>query len=588
MVKIEIYPYHFDIGTIILTDKYYIVCNKNGKTEQINILNPKKNNIHNKKLDNNNDDDEQLEYILMGDVEFSPNSIEKNYTHFLESGVPRKEQFKLNGGLYPDNTFALGFFTAIVIFGSHFSFNLNGFEIKQSKEHYLRQRFFSIFEIGNSPFLKSLGPHDFIDTYYPASHIRIYNGKLGLSSHHGIHGNKAKSIHIHNLIIKDFEVAGIAFNGSSSLHIHDIYIPHCLLDIPVLGTWSTGLFLYPYLKELVRKDKYYHILIGERIVYADVLLKELMHIYNQVYREIIHTNKTKNLLFSNIKKLPIGTIYGIIIHQNGVAVNGFPIDNDKTTLTHELENIYIENIKANILEIPTLSSDIKKHIDDISNTNESSLQIENTYTPNNIISDVVGSVLQTQNVNTIDDMGFYKGNLISNIQLIIGKAVSYGFQFRKELSVKRNKINKEVIDWVEMNKKIVDTNLFYVFQGDNMHHVIKGIFGIRMDCDNQSSLKKIKISNIENHTEHKGFTIHDMKGIHYDEITNEDIKYIYDEYTNQKKKSHSKATLIENQMGYVRGLSIRNSNKTKLYKIEMESLFSKQNQIIFIDKYNTK
>lgn len=42
MVKIEIYPYHFDIGTIILTDKYYIVCNKNGKTEQINILNPKK------------------------------------------------------------------------------------------------------------------------------------------------------------------------------------------------------------------------------------------------------------------------------------------------------------------------------------------------------------------------------------------------------------------------------------------------------------------------------------------------------------------------------------------------------------------
>ena len=137
-----------------------------------------------------------------------------------------------------------------------------------------------------------------------------------------------------------------------------------------------------------------------------------------------------------------------------MAVNGFPTDNDNTTLTHELENIYIENIKSNIIEIPTLSSDIKKHVDDISNTNEPSLQIENTYTPNNIISDVVGSVLQTQNVNTIDDMGFYKGNLISNIQLIIGKAVSYGFQFRKELSVKRNKINKEVIDWVEINKHL--------------------------------------------------------------------------------------------------------------------------------------
>ena len=99
MVKIEIYPYHFDKGSIILTDKYYIVCNENGKTEQINIVNNKNNNIHNKKFDtdNDNDDDEQLEYILMDDVEFSQNSIEKNYTHFLESGVPRKEQFKLNG-----------------------------------------------------------------------------------------------------------------------------------------------------------------------------------------------------------------------------------------------------------------------------------------------------------------------------------------------------------------------------------------------------------------------------------------------------------------------------------------------------------
>ena len=46
--------------------------------------------------------------------------------------------------------------------------------------------------------------------------MHIKNGTLGKSSHHGIHGNNMSNILIENLLIEDFEVAGIALNGGET------------------------------------------------------------------------------------------------------------------------------------------------------------------------------------------------------------------------------------------------------------------------------------------------------------------------------------------------------------------------------------
>ena len=102
----------------------------------------------------------------------------------------------------------LGFFAAIIIECSNVILDLNGHEIKMSPAFYLRQRFYSHIELGSAPFVPRVGPHDYIN-FISAQNVQIKNGTLGLTSHHGIHGNLAKNITIENLHIKDFEVGGL-------------------------------------------------------------------------------------------------------------------------------------------------------------------------------------------------------------------------------------------------------------------------------------------------------------------------------------------------------------------------------------------
>ena len=56
---------------------------------------------------------------------------------------------------------------------------------------------------------------------------------------------------IYNLLIRDFEVAGIALNGSKDVEIKNVKIKSNRQKIPVLGIWSTGRFLLPYLEYLI-------------------------------------------------------------------------------------------------------------------------------------------------------------------------------------------------------------------------------------------------------------------------------------------------------------------------------------------------
>jgi hypothetical protein len=86
------------------------------------------------------------------------------------------------------NAYGLGFFTAIAIAAPDVKLFLNGFTIEQSAEHALMQRFFSIIELADAPFIKSVGPAQFVsgEALVPASNVEILGpGTLGRSSHHG-------------------------------------------------------------------------------------------------------------------------------------------------------------------------------------------------------------------------------------------------------------------------------------------------------------------------------------------------------------------------------------------------------------------
>jgi hypothetical protein len=55
-------------------------------------------------------------------------------------------------------------------------------------------------------------------TLKTANNVIIRNGKLGLSSHHGIRGLFNKNIQLENIEVRDFEVAGILLSGKIFLY----------------------------------------------------------------------------------------------------------------------------------------------------------------------------------------------------------------------------------------------------------------------------------------------------------------------------------------------------------------------------------
>ena len=163
-------------------------------------------------------------YKLSENIIFSPNenlyssSKSTDKYNLLDNYKPTK-----NHKNYPIPPYQFGFFAAITVESSNVIIDLNNFTIEQDKMHYINQRFFSLIELNETPFIKNQGPSNFGEISYN-NYIYIKNGKLGLTSHHGIHGNGNKNILIEDLDISNFEVAAIALNGSENCVINKVNI----------------------------------------------------------------------------------------------------------------------------------------------------------------------------------------------------------------------------------------------------------------------------------------------------------------------------------------------------------------------------
>lgn len=141
-------------------------------------------------------------YVMCEDIIFNPDEI--NLTTDTK---------------YTSNkAYRMGFFAAITVECDDVVIDLQGHTIRQSYEHYFKQRFFSVIELGSSPFISEQGPAlvNQKATEYPymsSSNCMIINGTIGLSSHGGIHGNNNTNILLQQLTIQDFETTGIQLNG---------------------------------------------------------------------------------------------------------------------------------------------------------------------------------------------------------------------------------------------------------------------------------------------------------------------------------------------------------------------------------------
>lgn len=411
-------------------------------------------------------------YLIMSDITFDPVEL-----------FPTPDNIKYPNGMGKEGVgpYSLGFFAAITIECEDVILDLNYKTIKQSKKHHLQQRFFSVIELAESPFIHKQGPHKFTDkAIKSASRCMIINGTLGRSSHHGIHGNNNLGITICNVDIKDFEVAGIALNGCKDSIITDVTIGP--ISIPsVISTFSQSIFAAKELQKIVKNDCT-ETFLGKT---PKKVFDTLQDAITKTERAILFNEGSEDPLFisDNIKLGYDGNAYGLVLNVNGVAVNELPSERAETAEGNT--NIFLYNIK--ITEIKTAAKEIVA----LSNESEIDVSIEAYGTKSQV--GIFGAILDITNILNPDHT--YKSNALSDALFIIDRCKN------------RNKISSEVFDWAEgiikfedIVKKTQDdeTGLYFRLGGDSMSHVMKGTMGIFISCGEGVFGEKITISNVTN------------------------------------------------------------------------------------------
>ncbi|CEM09923.1 unnamed protein product [Vitrella brassicaformis CCMP3155] len=315
---------------------------------------------------------------------------------------------------YPVSKFYLGFFSAITIETSGVWLDLNGHTIKQSDEHYLKQRFFSCIELNDGPFELNGGVSslnlEVNDKLYNdpslehprpggqpspplkernsvpkvASKTLISNGILGLSSHAGIHSNGAYDIVVSNLEVRDFEVTGIQCNGAKRVVIQHTQIGPSSKRVPVRGFYSAARFVDHYVNRLIpmgfsREGPQFADLLRDTISYADrpdqqmviqdvfARLRAGLHLFERQRTPV--SDEDEKLLneakywFDNPSGLPDGgSMYGILLHRLGGAVDehGQPKENyydgtsPRVTKDVTLLDVKIVGLTNNPVNVPSL------------------------------------------------------------------------------------------------------------------------------------------------------------------------------------------------------------------------------------------
>ena len=444
-------------------------------------------------------------YILKEDIVFNPNPN--------DDYMPRPDQEKYN-----KPGFSLGFFAVISISAKDVYLDLNGYSISASEEFTLQQRFFSIIELANSPFIFGQGPGDFStqESFKSAENVIIRKGLLGRSSHHGIHGNMAQKVLLEKLTVTDFEFIGIALNGSNNVVAHKLDIKKNRMT-PVLATYSAARFSRMFAKrllsmDLLNQDERYE--LGKKLLSLEFEM-------NNTFNEIMKTGKTTSELFRNDSMLPDGNVYGFLVKNKGVAVNEFESSGQKVENVF-LRKVNVEKLKCRVDEVICLTQKNGK----------------------GAVNDVAGAVLQIDKIK--DQNGVYKGTVLSDLQLYLAE-----LSLNLNMPLGKSNISQDIIDWAKSGQSIdilLNKGYKYKSGGDSMQHLAKAAISYRFDAIQNLSLEKCSFYKIKN----------------YACLGNEDCPTKHDA---SKRKYYSGNN--------VTGINISYCSEVEIYKFNGEKLFSK-------------
>jgi hypothetical protein len=416
-------------------------------------------------------------YILKEDIIFEPNKD----TDFQ----PTNAQITGENPEYPvapSGAYGLGFFAAITIESDNVIVDLNGFSIQQSAAFYLDQRFYSNIELNSSPFRPLQGPANFGTTFKNPKNIHIKNGCLGLSSHHGIHGNNASNVLIENVDFVEFEVAAIALNGSNCVLSRNLNITKSSGNIRLLSTYSQGRFIRKHLKRIIEREQSQSTFNGQS---GQTILNKLETALVEAKNAVLTHDKTFNSVFTS-NTGGDGNIYGMLFNISGVVIGPFIETRGPESVN---ENIYIQDV---------IISDLKSHAIEVLGLN-SEPSTEFTYSSKKLQTGPAGDVIEFPK---IQENGVYKPNVLSDAQFFIKKT---GLT-QDELGT--TSISDKFLQWAEGG--ITFENLIgydegkhhYVTGGDSMGHSMKGNIGLFLSGVKNCQVENLEIKNVGNTGNH--------------------------------------------------------------------------------------
>lgn len=366
---------------------------------------------------------------------------------------------------YSIEAYHLGFFAALTIETKGVILDLCGFTIKQSNEHYLKQRFFAIIELASSPFIKGQGPGNFGNHNPVAEYVLIKNGIIGKSSHHGIHGNLMNNIIFKDLVIKDFDLAAASLNGGTTIIFCDIECKNTNLDVPVQSNYTMAKFSKKSLIKAMKKNNDYKLnkIVNKKSI--DEIYDELIKSLENTEEHILYGKQIEKInkeIFLNkfCNEGHDANVYGLSFNVSGVLVNDFITlrDCENKAIGNKdiiLYNIKIKNIKSHPVEVLCLSEK----------------------NGNGIQKGSIGNALDMKDIiNTNDN---YNGNILSDTNIGISSVMNNKYDSDK---IGTNNIGKEIINWVNskssFKKIMMENNLNYIYGKDSMIHEMKGNIGL--------------------------------------------------------------------------------------------------------------
>lgn len=457
-------------------------------------------------------------YTLKEDVQFNP-LPEQNWFP-----APDSREHPMSSGYF------LGFFAAISIEVTGVVLDLDNHKIQQHPEHYYAQRFFSVIELADRPFVAAKGPPQFSalkHRIHPAKHVVIENGVLGLSSHHGIHGNKCSRITLRNLVIRDFEVGGVSLNGASEVFMENIHIgpssSSSQLKVP-LPTLSQARFLHHIFADLIANlhkplaslSKEVKVKLAGQSVSVSSVMDRLGSAIHAFLADAVGKTadagalKDAYAVFRNAHGLPDGSaVYGVLLHKAAPAVHEFGacevaeregLEAVPLGLRYLLKNVTVQGLRLVTDEVIQFNAPMGRKVvgpaGDVIQLLHASTCAK-TSPPKLQCSWPLGDVK-------------YVGNVLSDAQ--------FALQTLEEAAEKSMKLTKEeafmyfgsmhipqiVRNWaagtVDSLQQIFEEGKFSLTcSGDSMAHFNKGAVGIRLEFVEGAFLQDVYVRDLENH-----------------------------------------------------------------------------------------